>query len=118
MLFNYFLAVEVGGEEGRVLRVRDDLGLDGLRLRRRDLRPAAAMPLAAAAAVLVVAVLRRRRTPNGGGGGLLGLVQRERRAVVRAAAHGGQRLELQERRLGAPSPAPENIPEAALIHRN
>lgn len=66
----YFLAVEVGDEEGGVLGVRHDLGLNGLSLRLRD--------LLAAALVVVELVLRR---PGGCGG----LVQRERRAVVRSA---------------------------------
>ena len=114
----YFLAVEVGGEERRVLRVRHDLGLDGLGLRRRHL----------GAGVLVgvrrLLLLRRRRAARGG----VVVPERERRAVVR----GGRRRRRRQRQLqegggrrhrrlgvGAPAAAPTSsgpeIPEA-LIH--
>lgn len=93
--------------------MRHDLGLDGLGLRRRDLRRR----------VPPVRRLRRRRP----GGGLV-VQERERRAVVRhAAARRGRRgqRQLQEGRrrrrrlggVGAPAAAPSGakIPEA-LIH--
>jgi hypothetical protein len=113
----YFLAVEVGGEERRVLRVRHDLGLDGLGLRRRHL---GAVPGVLVVVVLLLVLLRRRR----GRGGVV--QKRERRAVVR----GGRRRQrqLQERRgghgrcrrlgVGAPAAAPSSGPEIpeALIH--
>lgn len=116
----YFLAVEVGCEEGGVLGVRHDLGLDGLGLRRRDLPTTGAAVLAvvvAAAVVGVTVTVVLRRASRG-----RRLVQGERRAVVRGGRRRRGQRQLQERRrrrLAAPpcSSSSSKIPKA-LIHQN
>jgi len=117
----YFLAVEVGGEERRVLRVRDDLGLDGLGLRRRHLGGAGVL-----GGVRRLLLLRRRRAgaARGDGGGVV-VQERERRAVVRGGRRRQRQLQERGRRhrrlgVGAPAAAPTTssgpeIPKA-LIH--